>query len=42
MDGRRHEDAAWCYPEPLLEAVPAAGHRSFDGEDVEVEVEVST
>jgi uncharacterized protein (DUF427 family) len=36
--GRRHEDAAWCYREPLLEALPAAGHRSFDGEDVEVQV----
>jgi uncharacterized protein (DUF427 family) len=36
--GRRYEDAAWCYREPLLEALPAAGHRSFDGEDVEVQV----
>ncbi len=23
--GRRYEDAAWCYQEPLLEALPAAG-----------------
>nr|WP_241175891.1 DUF427 domain-containing protein [Modestobacter sp. KNN46-3] len=29
---------AWHYPEPLLEALPAAGHRSFDGDAVEVEV----
>jgi len=36
--GRRYEDAAWCYREPLLEALPAAGHRSFDGEDIEVQV----
>ncbi len=36
--GRRYEDAAWCYQEPLLEALPAAGHRSFAGQDVEVQV----
>jgi uncharacterized protein (DUF427 family) len=36
--GRRYEDVAWCYREPLLEALPAAGHRSFDGEGVEVQV----
>ncbi len=36
VGGRRYEDAAWCYREPLLEALPAAGHRSFD-----VEVQVS-
>jgi uncharacterized protein (DUF427 family) len=40
VGGRRFEDAAWCYHDPLLEALPAAGHRSFDGEGVEVEVEV--
>lgn len=34
--GRRYDDVAWCYREPLLEALPAAGHRSFDGEGVEV------
>ncbi|WP_249522923.1 DUF427 domain-containing protein [Modestobacter marinus] len=39
--GRRYEDAVWRYPEPLLEARPAAGHRSFDGEDIEVEVRVA-
>lgn len=38
VGGRRYEDAAWCCREPLLEALPAAGHRSFDGEDVEVQV----
>lgn len=38
VGGRRYDDVAWCYPEPLLEALPAAGHRSFDGEGVEVEV----
>jgi uncharacterized protein (DUF427 family) len=38
IDGRRYEDAAWCYRRPLPEALPAAGHRSFDGEDVEVRV----
>ncbi len=37
--GRRYEDAAWCHREPLLEALPAAGLRSFDGEDVEVQVD---
>ncbi|WP_407937440.1 DUF427 domain-containing protein [Modestobacter caceresii] len=38
VGGRSHEDVAWHYPEPLLEALPAAGHRSFDGDAVEVEV----
>ena len=38
VDGRRYDDAAWHYPEPLLEALPAAGHRSFYGDGVEVEV----
>lgn len=38
VDGRRYDDAAWCYREPLLEARPAAGHRAFDGEGVEVQV----
>lgn len=36
--GQRYDDAAWCYREPLLEALPAAGHRSFDGDGVEVQV----
>lgn len=40
VDGRRYDDAAWHYPEPLLEALPAAGHRSFYGDGVEVEVSV--
>lgn len=40
VGGRRYDDVAWCYREPLLEALPAAGHRSFDGDDVEVQVTV--
>ncbi len=36
--GQRYDDAAWCYREPLLEALPTAGHRSFDGDGVEVRV----
>ncbi|WP_233517543.1 DUF427 domain-containing protein [Geodermatophilus marinus] len=38
VGGRRYDDVAWCYREPLLEALPVAGHRSFDGEGVRVEV----
>lgn len=38
VGGRRYDDAAWCYREPFLEALPAAGHRSFDGDGVEVQV----
>lgn len=38
--GRRYADVAWCYQEPLLEALPAAGHRSFDGDGVEVQASV--
>jgi uncharacterized protein (DUF427 family) len=37
---RRYEDPVWCYREPLLEALPAAGHRSFDGKDVEMQVSI--
>jgi uncharacterized protein (DUF427 family) len=36
--GQRYEDTAWCYQDPLLEALPVAGYRSFDGPDVEVRV----
>ena len=38
VDGRRYDDVAWCYREPLPEALPAAGHRSFDGPGVELRV----
>lgn len=38
VGGRRFEDAAWCYREPLLEALPVAGYRSFAGDEVEVQV----
>lgn len=38
VGGRRYDDVAWNYPGPLLEALPAAGHRSFDGDEVEVVV----
>jgi len=41
VDGTQYDDVAWHYAEPLLEALPVAGHRSFDGEGVEVEVTVS-
>lgn len=36
--GHRYPDAAWHYPDPLLEALPVAGYRSFAGEGIEVEV----
>lgn len=36
VDGQRYPDVAWRYREPLLEALPAAGYRSFHGEGVEV------
>ncbi|MDT0277944.1 DUF427 domain-containing protein [Blastococcus goldschmidtiae] len=42
VDGRRYEDVAWHYPEPLLEALPAAGHRCFDGDGDGVEVQVGS
>ena len=38
VGGRRYDDVAWCYREPLLEALPVAGYRSFNGEGVEVRV----
>ena len=38
-DGRRHEDVAWTYPDPLPDAVPVTGHWSFLGEGVETEVD---
>jgi uncharacterized protein (DUF427 family) len=37
--GRRFEDGAWAYTEPLLEAVPARGHVSFMGDGIEVEAD---
>ncbi len=39
VDGRRHEDAAWSYEAPLADALKVTGHVSFDGDDVEVELE---
>jgi uncharacterized protein (DUF427 family) len=41
VGGRRYDDAAWCYREPFLEALPAVGHRSFDGDGDGVEVQAS-
>jgi uncharacterized protein (DUF427 family) len=38
VDGRVLEDVAWSYEEPLAEAAAVAGHVSFDGEGVEVEL----
>jgi uncharacterized protein (DUF427 family) len=38
-DGRRHDDVAWSYPDPLTDAVPVAGHWSFLGGAVETEVD---
>jgi uncharacterized protein (DUF427 family) len=40
VGGRRYADVTWHYPDPLLEALPAAGHRCFDGEGVDVEVTI--
>jgi len=37
-DGRLLQDAAWSYEEPFDESARIAGHVSFDGEDVEVEL----
>jgi uncharacterized protein (DUF427 family) len=36
--GRRFEDAAWAYPEPLTEGGPLRGRVSFLGEEVTVDV----
>ena len=36
--GRLLEDTAWAYEAPLPEALKAAGHLSFDGEGIEIEV----
>jgi len=33
-----HDDIAWSYPEPFDDARRVAGHLSFDGDDVQVEV----
>ncbi|WNV77633.1 DUF427 domain-containing protein [Geodermatophilus sp. DSM 44513] len=38
VDGHRYDDVVWCYREPLPEALPIAGHRSFHGDGVEVAV----
>ena len=40
IDGRRYDDVVWHYAEPFPEAVTFAGHRSFDGDGVEVLVEI--
>lgn len=37
--GTTHEDVAWSYPDPLPDAAPVAGHWSFWGDGVEVEVD---
>ncbi len=37
--GRSFADACWTYREPLLEALPTRGHRSFMGEGISVEVQ---
>lgn len=39
VGGRRIPDAAWSYPDPLENALKAAGHLSFAGEGVQVEVD---
>jgi uncharacterized protein (DUF427 family) len=36
--GKEFPDAVWSYREPLNESLAIAGHLSFDGEDIEVEV----
>ena len=36
IGGQRYEDVVWQYAEPLLEALPARGCRSFDGDGVEI------
>jgi uncharacterized protein (DUF427 family) len=38
VDGQVLEDVAWSYEEPLAESAAVAGHVSFDGEGVEVQV----
>ena len=35
VDGKRNEDAAWCYPSPKPEAKNIAGHVAF-WKDVEI------
>lgn len=39
VGGRRIPDAVWYYPQPLENALKAAGHLSFSGEGVQVEVD---
>ncbi|MGI8757952.1 MAG: DUF427 domain-containing protein [Acidimicrobiales bacterium] len=39
VDGRTYADVAWAYREPLSDATRVAGHRSFMGDGVEVEVD---
>ncbi|HEX5419190.1 MAG TPA: DUF427 domain-containing protein [Gammaproteobacteria bacterium] len=37
--GRLLKDAAWCYPEPLEDALRLRGCLSFDGEGIEIEAD---
>lgn len=39
IGGTTYSDVAWTYREPLTDAVRVAGHRSFMGDGVEVEVD---
>lgn len=39
LGGRRWEDAAWFYPEPLENALKVRDHLSFDGAGISVEVD---
>ncbi|MDQ3719361.1 MAG: DUF427 domain-containing protein, partial [Actinomycetota bacterium] len=39
LDGKRIEDAAWSYPDPLDETLEACDHISFAGEGIAVEVD---
>ena len=38
VDGGLLQDVAWSYEEPLAESADIAGHLSFDGEAIEVEL----
>ncbi|MFW6093717.1 MAG: DUF427 domain-containing protein [Pseudomonadota bacterium] len=37
--GRRIEDAAWCYPEPMEDALRVGDHLCFNADGVLVEVD---
>lgn len=39
LDGRRIEDVAWAYPEPLESALKARDHICFAGDGIEIEVD---